>query len=407
MKRSPASLEMAENPIDAIRVTTETRNLRSQPFVVPEDPCETGKAWEDCLEEIEREFRYFKITEPIDKKDVLIIYGGKELARLEKSLPDPPDGDTYVKLRTKLNEHYLPRKNKYYSRYLFLKLQPNPEETIIAYTARLREKVQRDCEFGSTHDERILELIIQTIDNKTQIKKTISKEWNLTQFLTEAGQMEDIKRQVTDMKSEQPETEAVSRVEAATPSLQPQFRRRRWHQKIDHRQRSGQTQQQCDFCGYNHGKEDWCPAIGKIYRNCNKRNHFSSVCHAPNNKETKASRQYEQQTGRIKRATGDESTSSDDECFIQEVRHLLQAKKIKEDRISSKTVRVRLDDIDINAEPDSGADENVMDEHQFKALIHRTAHKPTLQPSKTKQVKGNLTQLFATRPAGDQESSSS
>ena len=89
--------------------------------------------------------------------------------------------------------------------------------------------------------------------------------------------MEDIKRQMTDMKSEQPETEVVSRVEAATPSLQPQFRRRRWHQEIDHRQRSGQTQRQCDFCGYNHGKEDRCPAIGKICRNCNKRNHFSSV----------------------------------------------------------------------------------------------------------------------------------
>ena len=130
--------------------------------------------------------------------------------------------ETHAKLQTKLNEHYLPRKNKHHSQYLFLNLQPNPEEKIIAYAARLREKVQ-DCEFGSTHDERILEHIIQTIDNKTLIKKTISKEWNLTQFLTEAGQMEDIKRQVTDMKSEQPETEAVSRVEAATPLFNHNF----------------------------------------------------------------------------------------------------------------------------------------------------------------------------------------
>ena len=39
---------------------------------------------------IERELRYFKITEPADKKDVLIIYKGKEIARLEKSLPNLP-----------------------------------------------------------------------------------------------------------------------------------------------------------------------------------------------------------------------------------------------------------------------------------------------------------------------------
>ena len=28
-------------------------------------------------------------TAPIGKKDALIIYGGKEISRLEKSLPDP------------------------------------------------------------------------------------------------------------------------------------------------------------------------------------------------------------------------------------------------------------------------------------------------------------------------------
>ena len=39
---------------------------------------------------IERELRYFKITEPADKKDALIIYKGKEIARLEKSLPNLP-----------------------------------------------------------------------------------------------------------------------------------------------------------------------------------------------------------------------------------------------------------------------------------------------------------------------------
>ena len=35
---------------------------------------ENGENW---LDSIEREFRYFKITDPIDKKDALTIYGGK------------------------------------------------------------------------------------------------------------------------------------------------------------------------------------------------------------------------------------------------------------------------------------------------------------------------------------------
>ena len=66
-----------------VQVITATRNLKSQPFIPGDDPIVKGKAWDDWLEEIEREFGYFKITEPLDKKDALIIYGGKEIARLE------------------------------------------------------------------------------------------------------------------------------------------------------------------------------------------------------------------------------------------------------------------------------------------------------------------------------------
>eukprot|EP00795_Rhopilema_esculentum_P013859 gene13859-4804_t len=36
---------------------------------------------EDWFDGIERAFRYFKIADPIEKKDALIIYGGKDVAR--------------------------------------------------------------------------------------------------------------------------------------------------------------------------------------------------------------------------------------------------------------------------------------------------------------------------------------
>ena len=58
-----------------ITIVTATRNLRSQPFIPSDDQISTGKQWEEWLECIEREFRYFRITEPTDKKDALIIYG--------------------------------------------------------------------------------------------------------------------------------------------------------------------------------------------------------------------------------------------------------------------------------------------------------------------------------------------
>ena len=74
-----------------MRITTETRNLRAQLFIPGDDQINTGRAWDDWSEEIEREFRYFRFTGRLDMKDAVIIYGGKEIARLEKSLPDPAD----------------------------------------------------------------------------------------------------------------------------------------------------------------------------------------------------------------------------------------------------------------------------------------------------------------------------
>ena len=59
-------------------------------------------------------------------------------------------------------------------------------------------------------------------------------------------------------------------------------------------------------------------------------------------------------------------------------------KKIGLKYLHSQTLSVPLDDIDIQIEPDSGADVNLMNEHQFKVFANRTAHPPDLQPSKIK-----------------------
>jgi hypothetical protein len=62
-----------------------------------------------------------------------------------------------------------------------------------------------------------LEHIIQTIENKTLIQKSINKAWDLTQFLIEAAQMENIKRQVSDITSQEAEVKARVNREAQTP----------------------------------------------------------------------------------------------------------------------------------------------------------------------------------------------
>ena len=110
--------------------------------------------------------------------------------------------DDYQKVKKKLNDYFLPKSNKHHARYIFLKSRPEVGETIIAYATRLREKAHR-CDFGSSNDDRILEHLIQIIENQYLIQKCISKGWTLDQFLTQAKQIEDISVQVDDMTTDQ------------------------------------------------------------------------------------------------------------------------------------------------------------------------------------------------------------
>ena len=89
-----------------------------------------------------------------------------------QTLPDPVERglNVYEKLQKKLNDYFIPKRNKHYSRYMFLKMRPQIGETTVAYAARQREKAH-DCDFGTNQIERILAHLIQTIENQTLFKQ--------------------------------------------------------------------------------------------------------------------------------------------------------------------------------------------------------------------------------------------
>ena len=286
----------------------------------------TGKAWEEWLDDIEREFRYFRIGNPPDRKDAMIIYGGKEIARLEKSLPDPVDASNeYERLRKKLNDYFLPKQNKHYARYVFLKMRPLAGEATISYAARLREKAY-DCDFGNTFYDRILEHLIQTIENQHLIQKCIAKSWILSQFLSEAGQIEDISLQVHDMKYSL-DDKNIARVRV--PNKQRAFR--------DQRSSEEDATEVCRYCGYdrNHKTIEDCPAYRQKCHKCQKRNHFASVCKSQrcndeiSNQKKKIIRSINERNRMQKAFETDSSDSSDDEFVSKSAAHMLRIKTIK------------------------------------------------------------------------------
>ena len=123
-----------------------------EPFKIPDNHLKVGREWEEWIEDFEDEITYFEIR---DKISALKIYGGQELKKLARNLPDPPPievDNEYEKLKRKLNNHFLPKKNKHYASYMFSKQRMESYESIVAYAARMREKA-RDCEFGDQADD--------------------------------------------------------------------------------------------------------------------------------------------------------------------------------------------------------------------------------------------------------------
>ena len=126
----------APNPTE-IRVLSVGKSLKIEPFKIPENPLEVGRVWREWIEDFEDETSYFEITEIGDHVSALKIYGGKEIKKLARNLPDTArvvGDDDYKKLKRKLDNHFLPKKNKHHARFTFSK-QRRTEHIQLTYSS--------------------------------------------------------------------------------------------------------------------------------------------------------------------------------------------------------------------------------------------------------------------------------
>ena len=150
-------------PTAPVQVITATRNLKSQPFNPGDDPTAQVKRGTTGSKESSANSDISRLRNPSTRKMHSSFMAGRKY--------------DYEKLRKKLNDYFKPKKNKHHARYVFLKMRPAHGETTNAYAARLREKAN-DCEFEANCDERILEHLIQTTQNRSLIQKAINKKWD-------------------------------------------------------------------------------------------------------------------------------------------------------------------------------------------------------------------------------------
>ena len=120
-----------------------TRELRILPFIAPENHLARGIALNKWLEKIERQLRFFGIDTPSNMKDALLIYGGKDLVRLERYLHDADAKlDEYETLMRKLNDYYVPRINKHYGHFFIPQYETKATRLNFSYATGLLEKAK-------------------------------------------------------------------------------------------------------------------------------------------------------------------------------------------------------------------------------------------------------------------------
>lgn len=92
------------------------RHLTIKPFVKQADNNDTILRLERYKQDIDRKFGFFGITDPMRKKDGLLIYGGEDIVDVDKALHDTTSKDgnnNYKVLIRKINTHFMPKQKDF------------------------------------------------------------------------------------------------------------------------------------------------------------------------------------------------------------------------------------------------------------------------------------------------------
>lgn len=260
------------------------RNLTIKPFVKQTDHNETAVRWGKYKKDVERQFRFFGITDPELRKDGLLIYGGDDVIDIEDSLPDPltqENDDAYKILIRKIDNYFMLKKNKDFACFQMSELKQQSHERLADYYAKLRE-IARKCEYGDHENDAMRDHLIRTMLSHRIRSKAIRENWNLDRILNETALDEETEQQAKAISSKIDAERSTERVK-----------------KIAHHKKPSQPNEPFLRCGRDR-KHETCPAMGATCDYCGKLTHYARVCIAKSKAERpQENRNYQGRNHRI------------------------------------------------------------------------------------------------------------
>ena len=209
------------------------------------------------------------IATKLDKEDKNVIVAtlktimGKDCYKIFKNLPltddETKDHTTIIK---KLTEHFQPKRNTIYERYIFHLCTQDATESVDTFINRLREAVAT-CGYGQLQDEMVRDRIVIGIKSNTIRAKLLGdSELTLEKAITTCRTSEITSKQLKKMDGDNDSVNLI----------QSNFRKA------------------CRYCGEHH-KRGQCPAYGKRCDKCSRMNHSSKVCRSRGDANDKSQKQ--------------------------------------------------------------------------------------------------------------------
>ena len=124
--------------------------LKIQQFDVTADRLDCGRLWNRWIERFERELLYQGVdkgAKPDLALAALLIHAGLEVEDIHDSLPDVPKPESltdaqytsYLKAKIKLGAYFSPKVCNDFAIFELISTKMRGDETVAAYTLRLRE----------------------------------------------------------------------------------------------------------------------------------------------------------------------------------------------------------------------------------------------------------------------------
>ena len=184
----------------------------------------------------------------------------------------------------KLDEYFIPKKNKTVERHKFNTRGQQANENIDQYLGELR-KLAQNCEFGTMKDDLIMDRIICGIkDNHLRDKLLREKDLTLDKAVAVCKAAEQTEAHLKELYQNGKELNTVEVRQRPNHPQPGRHQDQHYPSKLNkvtsnYAPRINKFIRNCNRCGLKHERRK-CPAYGKVCLKCSKANHFAKQCNS-------------------------------------------------------------------------------------------------------------------------------